>query len=151
MKKVFFILTISVAFLAACGGNNDKSTTSAGNSEADSAKSADQSAVAHNSDAANDTTVNNIGTTKAPGTPDNKGEALMANNDCNTCHNAQSKVIGPAFVDIAKKYKDSDVEMLAKKVISGGSGNWGTVPMTPHPDLSLDDAKEMVKYILTVK
>ncbi|PAW93828.1 hypothetical protein CKK33_10110 [Mucilaginibacter sp. MD40] len=150
MKKLFVILGISLA-LAACGGNKDKSATSAGNSEADSAKATDQAAVAHNSDAANDTAVNNIGTTKAAGTPDNKGEALMANNDCNTCHNAQSKVIGPALVDIAKKYKESDVDMLAKKVIAGGSGNWGTVPMTAHPDLSMDDAKAMVKYILTIK
>lgn len=148
MKKIFVILGISLA-LAACGGNSDKQPT--GGSEADSAKASDQAAVAHNSDAANDTAVNNIGTTKGAGTPDNKGEALMANSDCNTCHNAQSKVIGPALVDIAKKYKESDIDMLAEKVIKGGSGNWGTVGMTPHPDLPLNDAKEMVKYILSVK
>ncbi|MFD0792878.1 c-type cytochrome [Mucilaginibacter litoreus] len=148
MKKIFVILGLSMA-LAACGGSNSSNT--AGGSEADSAAATDQAAAAHQSDAAMDTTVNDIGTTKAPGTPDNKGEALMANNDCNSCHNAQTKVIGPALVDIAKKYKDSDVDMLAKKVIAGGSGNWGTVPMTAHPDLSMDDAKEMVKYILTVK
>jgi cytochrome c len=148
MKKIFVILGISLA-LAACGGA-DKSTPPGG-SEADSAKSADQSAVAHNSDAANDTAVNNIGTTKAAGTPDNKGEALMANSDCNTCHNAQSKIIGPALVDIAKKYKEGDIDMLAEKVIKGGSGNWGTVPMTAHPDLPIADAKEMVKYVLSVK
>ncbi|GGH02059.1 c-type cytochrome [Mucilaginibacter phyllosphaerae] len=148
MKKIFVILAISLA-MAACGGA-DKSQP-AGGSEADSAKSADQNAVAHNSDAAQDTAVNNIGTTKAAGTPDNKGEALMAASDCNTCHNAQSKVIGPALVDIAKKYKESDIDMLAEKVIKGGSGNWGTVGMTAHPDLPVADAKEMVKYILTVK
>ncbi|MFD0764289.1 c-type cytochrome [Mucilaginibacter lutimaris] len=148
MKKIFVILGLSLA-MAACGGNSDKTPT--GGSEADSAQSADQNAVAHNSDAANDTAANNIGTTKAAGTPDNKGEALMANSDCNTCHNAQSKVIGPALVDIAKKYKDSDIDMLANKVIKGGSGNWGTVAMTPHPDLAVNDAKEMVKYILSVK
>ena len=147
MKKIFVILGISLA-LAACGGADKKP---AGGSEADSAQSADQNAVAHNSDAAQDTAVNNIGTTKAAGTPDNKGEALMANSDCNTCHNAQSKIIGPALVDIAKKYKESDVDMLADKVIKGGSGNWGTVPMTAHPDLAVADAKEMVKYILSVK
>lgn len=148
MKKIFVILGISLA-MAACGGA-DKSKP-AGGSEADSAQSADQNAVAHNSDAAQDTAVNNIGTTKAAGTPDNKGEALMANSDCNTCHNAQSKIIGPALVDIAKKYKESDIDMLAQKVIKGGSGNWGTVPMTAHPDLAVADAKEMVKYILSVK
>ncbi|MBB5394023.1 MULTISPECIES: c-type cytochrome [unclassified Mucilaginibacter] len=148
MKKIFVILGLSLA-LAACGGG-DKSKPPGG-SEADSAQATDQAAVAHNSDAANDTAANNIGTTKAAGTPDNKGEALMANNDCNTCHNTNSKVIGPALVDIAKKYTESDIDKLADKVIKGGSGNWGTVPMTAHPDLAVNDAKEMVKYILSVK
>jgi len=40
---------------------------------------------------------------------------------------------------------------LANKVIKGGSGKWGDVPMTPHPQLSMDDAKEMVKYVLSLK
>ncbi|RYU86501.1 cytochrome C [Mucilaginibacter terrigena] len=148
MKKIFVILGISLA-LAACGGANKSNPP--GGSEADSAAATDQAAAAHQSDAAQDTAVNNIGTTKAAGTPDNKGEALMANSDCNTCHNASSKVIGPALTEIAKKYKDSDIDMLADKVIKGGSGNWGTVPMTAHPDLAVADAKEMVKYILSVK
>jgi cytochrome c len=148
MKKIFVIIGISLA-MAACGGADKSKPT--GGSEADSAQSSDQNAVAHNSDAAQDTAVNDIGTTKGAGKPDNKGEALMANSDCNTCHNAQTKVIGPAFVDVAKKYKDSDIDMLAQKVIKGGSGNWGTVPMSPHPDLSEADAKEMVKYVLSVK
>jgi cytochrome c len=146
MKKYFVILGISLV-IAACGG--PKPGESEGS--ADSAAATDQNAVAHNSDAAQDTAVNNIGTDKAAGTPESKGAQLMANSDCNSCHNAQSKVVGPALVDIAKKYKSSDVEMLAKKVIAGGSGNWGTVPMTAHPQLSIDDAKEMVSYILTVK
>jgi len=40
---------------------------------------------------------------------------------------------------------------LANKVIKGGSGNWGSVPMSPHPDLSMVDAREMIKYILSLK
>jgi len=148
MKKIFVILGISLA-LAACGGS--KPGEADGGSEADSASANKQAAVAHQSDAAQDTAVSDIGTTKAAGTPSEKGAELMANSDCNTCHNAQSKVIGPALVDIAKKYKSSDVDMLAKKVITGGSGNWGTVAMTPHPQLSTEDAKQMVEYILTVK
>ena len=147
MKKIFVILGISLA-LAACGGGSKPGEADGG---ADSADATKQAAAAHQSEAANDTAVNNIGTDKAAGTPANKGEALMANSDCNTCHNAQSKIIGPALVDIAKKYKESDVDMLADKVIKGGSGNWGTVPMTAHPDLPVADAKEMVKYILSVK
>ena len=148
MKKIFVILGISLA-LAACGGS--KPGEADGGSEADSASANKQAAAAHQSDAAQDTAVSDIGTTKAAGTPSEKGAELMANSDCNTCHNAQSKIIGPALVDIAKKYKESDVDMLADKVIKGGSGNWGTVPMTAHPDLAVADAKEMVKYILSVK
>ncbi|MCO5934542.1 cytochrome C552 [Mucilaginibacter sp. RB4R14] len=144
MKKVFVILGISLA-LAACGGNATQGD------KTDSAASSNNNAVAQQSNAANSTAANKIGTDNNSGTPANKGEALMANSDCNTCHNAQSKVIGPALVDIAKRYKESDIDMLAGKIIKGGSGNWGSVGMTGHPDLPLADAKEMVKYILTVK
>ncbi|MBD1386471.1 c-type cytochrome [Mucilaginibacter rigui] len=143
MKKVFIILGISLA-LAACGGNKP-----AEGDKSDSAASSNNNAVAQQPNA--DTSATKIGTDNNSGTSGNKGETLMANNDCNTCHNAQTKVIGPALVDIAKKYKDSDIDMLAEKVIKGGSGNWGTVPMTAHADLPLADAKEMVKYILSVK
>nr|WP_067057015.1 c-type cytochrome [Mucilaginibacter sp. L294] len=143
MKKIFVILGISLV-LAACGGNKP-----AEGDKSDSASASNQSAAAQQPNA--DTSANKIGTDNNSGTPGNKGEALMANSDCNTCHNAQSKIIGPALVDIAKKYKESDIDMLADKVIKGGSGNWGTVPMTAHGDLPLADAKEMVKYILSVK
>jgi cytochrome c len=149
MRKIFIILGISLT-IAACGGGSKPGEAEGGN-EADSASATKQAAASHQSDAAQDTAVSNIGTTKAAGTSDNKGEQLMATSDCKTCHNEKTKVIGPAFADIAAKYKSSDVEMLAKKVIAGGSGNWGTVPMTAHPQLSLDDAKAMVSYILTVK
>ena len=146
MKKVFIVLGISLV-IAACGG------TKPGESEggADIVSANNKAAVATNSNAAQDTAVNKIGT-DAPATgASTKGKELMASLDCMTCHNEKTKIIGPAFADIAKKYTESDVETLAKKVISGGSGNWGSVPMTAHPDLKLDDAKEMVKYILTVK
>ncbi|WP_374951946.1 c-type cytochrome [Mucilaginibacter sp.] len=148
MKKIFIILGIALT-IAACGGS--KPGEAEGGSEADSASANHQAAAAHQSDAAQDTAVSDIGTTKAAGTPDNKGQELMANSDCNTCHNEKSKIIGPALVDIAKKYTSKDEETLAKKVIAGGSGNWGTVPMTAHPQLSLDDAKTMVRYVLSVK
>jgi cytochrome c len=146
MKKIFVILGISLA-LAACGGGSKPGEAE----KSDSASASNQNAVAQQPNAANDTAANKIGTDNNTGTSANKGEALMANSDCNTCHNAQSKIIGPALVDIAKKYKESDIDMLADKVIKGGSGNWGTVPMTAHADLPVADAKEMVKYILSVK
>lgn len=123
MKKVFVILGISLA-LAACGGG-DKT----GSDKKEDAAATEAGGAATAKD----------------------GEALMANSDCNTCHNRDSKVIGPSLVDIAKKYKESDTDMLVEKILKGGSGNWGTVPMTAHADLSKDDAKAMVKYILSVE
>ncbi|MEY3435840.1 MAG: hypothetical protein RL335_296, partial [Bacteroidota bacterium] len=62
-----------------------------------------------------------------------------------------TKVIGPSYVDVAKKYSERDVKMLAEKIIKGGKGNWGEIPMTPHPNVSQADAEEMVKYILSMK
>jgi cytochrome c len=62
--------------------------------------------------------------------------------------------IGPAYSDVAAKYPsaaDTTVNRLVHKIIEGGSGVWGTVPMTPHPALSEGDVKEMVTYILTLK
>jgi cytochrome c len=82
-----------------------------------------------------------------------RGLELIGANDCTTCHQIDKKNIGPAYIDVSKKYEATDavIDTLVNKVISGGSGNWGTVPMTPHPNLSKDDAREMVKYILNLK
>ena len=92
--------------------------------------------------------------TAAPATgAKSEGEKLIAKADCIGCHNKVQKVIGPAYVDIAAKYalNDENVEALANKVIKGGKGVWGEIPMTPHDALSKDDAKTMVKYILSLK
>lgn len=80
-----------------------------------------------------------------------KGLALVQKNDCLTCHTVSATATGPSFVDIAKKYSESDVSTLADKVIKGGSGVWGQVPMTPHPTLSKPDAEQIVKYVLLLK
>jgi cytochrome c len=82
-----------------------------------------------------------------------KALEMIGSLDCTTCHKISEKNIGPAYTDVAKKYEatEENINMLAEKVIKGGSGNWGTVPMTPHPALSADSAKEMVKYILSLK
>lgn len=78
--------------------------------------------------------------------------ALFAKSDCNTCHNRDVKTVGPAYVDIAKKYDNSPqvTDQLVEKVIKGGAGNWGNVPMTPHPNLPKEDAATMVSYILSL-
>lgn len=86
--------------------------------------------------------------------PDYKaGLKMIAASDCLTCHEVDTKKIGPAYHDVANKYAGSDtaVDYLAHKIIHGGSGVWGSVPMTPHPNLSLDSAKQMAKYVLLLK
>ena len=82
-----------------------------------------------------------------------KGKVLIAYSDCYTCHKEDQRSVGPAFKDIAKRYPVNKVyiEMLAQKVIVGGSGSWGYPVMEPHPKLSFEDAKMMVTYILSMK
>ena len=146
MKKAFFILLISAA-VSACGGN---SSNSKGGS--DSTMAANQTAKAVNSDA--DTNITKTGTESTGGSAGSAaGEKLLASNDCNTCHKVDVKVVGPAFQDVAKKYEptQANIDMLAKKVIMGGSGNWGDVAMTAHSSLSESDAKAMVQYILSLR
>lgn len=71
--------------------------------------------------------------------------------DCLACHKVDAKLIGPSYQDVAAKYTKADIDQLAQKIIEGGKGNWGDIPMTPHEGLSKDDAKQMVKYILSLK
>src|SRR5687768_241135 len=80
------------------------------------------------------------------------GEKLIAKNDCKTCHNAKVQTVGPAYLHIAQKYpyNDESVTMLTDKIIKGGTGVWGTQMMSPHPELPVTDAQEMVRYILSL-
>lgn len=80
-----------------------------------------------------------------------EGKSLVEGTDCLSCHKIDAKLVGPAYQDIAAKYSDADIDHLAQKVIDGGKGNWGDIPMTPHAGLSKDNAKLMVKYILSLK
>jgi cytochrome c len=83
----------------------------------------------------------------------NDGERLIAKSDCIGCHKLDKKLIGPAYTEIAKKYTNNDknINYLATKIIKGGSGVWGTMPMSAHSSLRTEDAKSMVKYILSLK
>ncbi len=80
------------------------------------------------------------------------GKNLMEGSDCMACHKQQEKSIGPSYMDIATKYKgdDSAVEYLSQKIISGGGGVWGEIPMAAHPQLSAEDAADISKYILNL-
>ena len=81
-----------------------------------------------------------------------QGQALVESNDCKTCHHSTNKIIGPAHMDVAKKYEftKANVEKLADKIIKGGSGVWGDIPMTAHADLSKTDAEKMAMYVLSL-
>lgn len=82
-----------------------------------------------------------------------EGEKLIAKSDCIGCHNKDKKIVGPSYFEIAKKYSSNtkNINYLVDKVVAGGTGVWGTVPMLPHPNLKKEDAKAMVKYILSLK
>jgi len=79
------------------------------------------------------------------------GDQIIETLDCSGCHAVNVKMVGPSYHEIAGKYSDKDVELLASKIIEGGSGVWGNVPMSAHPQVSKEDATKMVKYILSQK
>lgn len=83
--------------------------------------------------------------------PEEEGKKLVEGTDCMSCHKIDSKLVGPSYHDVAAKYTEADIDMLANKIIEGGKGNWGEIPMTPHAGLSPENAKLMVKYILSQK
>lgn len=81
------------------------------------------------------------------------GELLIAKADCVGCHHKENKLIGPSYIEVADKYEatEENINLLTEKIIKGGKGVWGPIAMTPHPNLPESDAKEMAKYILSLK
>ena len=80
-------------------------------------------------------------------------EDLIKKNGCAACHSNDKKIVGPAYVEVAAKYK-GDAGAAAKlmdKVKKGGQGVWGPVPMPPNPSVSDADLKTIVTYILAMK
>ena len=80
-----------------------------------------------------------------------KAKALAQSKNCLACHTIDKKLVGPAYTEVSKKYKGTkDAEaMLIKKVINGGGGVWGTIPMPPNP-VKEDEAKLLVQLILSL-
>lgn len=79
--------------------------------------------------------------------------ALATSKNCMACHAVDKKLVGPSYKDVATKYagqKDA-VDKLATKVIKGGGGAWGPVPMPANSQVSEADAKKLVAWILTLK
>lgn len=81
-----------------------------------------------------------------------RGEVLIAYSDCYDCHTRESRSKGPSFQDISRRYpiRQIYIDLLARKVISGGTGSWGYPIMNPHPTVSMEDAQTMVTFILSL-
>lgn len=81
-----------------------------------------------------------------------EAEAILKKLDCATCHKIEKKVVGPSYLDIAKKYPNNEknINYLSDKIIKGGSGVWGAIQMAPHATLKKDEAKKIAKYILSL-
>lgn len=126
MKKTIVIISVA-ALLYACGGGETKPADAGTGVETKTAAATD---------------------------PDvEKGLALVGQSDCAGCHKVLEASVGPAHAEVAKKYENTEanINMLADKIMNGGSGNWGTVPMAAHPGISKADAVLMAKYVLSLK
>ncbi len=83
--------------------------------------------------------------------PAQADEALATKHNCLACHQVDKKSVGPAYKDIAKKYKGQNVAAkLEEKVKKGGSGVWGQVPMAPNPTVPDADLRKLVSWILAM-
>lgn len=136
MKKTIFFLAMA-AVIASCGGadNNADGTKAATDTGAGAATAT-------------------VPTGDVSTLPEyKKGLALIGKSDCLGCHKVAEKLVGPAYQEVANRYagKPGIEDTLAGKIINGGSGNWGEVPMQAHPNLSKEDALAMAKYILLLK
>jgi cytochrome c len=88
-----------------------------------------------------------------PSLPFAAGKTLVMSMDCKSCHKTNEKVIGPAFVDVANKYKKNKASYtaLTEKITNGGTGVWGDVTMPAHPSLKADEAKQILDWIFSLK
>ncbi|MCP5235344.1 MAG: c-type cytochrome [Zoogloeaceae bacterium] len=79
-------------------------------------------------------------------------EALAKAKNCLACHSVDKKLVGPAYKDVAAKYKGDGgaAAMLAEKIQKGGSGTWGQIPMPPNPQVNADEAKKLADWILSL-
>ena len=86
-------------------------------------------------------------------TPALANEELAKKSGCMACHAVDKKIVGPAYKEVAAKYKgDAKAEaMLVEKVKKGGVGTWGQIPMPPNAAVSDADVKTLVKWVLSQK
>lgn len=125
MKKALFSLVVVTSLLYACGGGAGSDT-------------------GNKAPAKKDVTQNPVYIA---------GQDLISKSGCLTCHKVNEASTGPSYKSIANKYPNNveTYETLSLKIIKGGYGVWGQIPMIPHPDLTQETATAMVKYILLLK
>jgi cytochrome c551/c552 len=95
-----------------------------------------------------------LATTAQATEPGAKISALALQAHCDECHTLDTARIGPPFIAVAARYSakgESAVEPLAQKIIHGGAGNWGYTPMVPNERISLDEARTLVRWILSLQ
>jgi cytochrome c len=80
-------------------------------------------------------------------------QALATKKNCMACHAIATKLVGPAYKDVAAKYKGDAgaAAKLAAKVVKGGTGVWGAIPMPANPQVSEAEAKTLVAWVLSQK
>jgi cytochrome c len=80
-------------------------------------------------------------------------EALARSKNCMACHAVDKKLVGPAYKDIAKRYAGDAkaADALAIKIVKGGSGVWGAIPMPANPQVNEADAKKLAAWVLSQK
>lgn len=140
MKKLLLLIAVSglLTFaMTSCGGKQEKAEGD--NDEYGEYETAEEGKDAQQGQASPEDMIK-------------QGQSLTDASDCKTCHHQTNKLIGPPHADVAKKYEftQANVDYLADKIINGGSGVWGEIPMTPHVDLTPEDAKKMAMYVLSL-
>jgi cytochrome c len=80
-------------------------------------------------------------------------QALATSKNCMACHAIDKKLVGPAYKDVAAKYAGDKTaaDKLAVKVMKGGTGVWGQIPMPANPQVSEAEAKKLVAWVLSQK
>jgi cytochrome c len=136
MKKIFYFLFLIGAVtmgLTSCGGKKEEAK------EEDTEEAYDDYETAAPEEASSQDLIA-------------QGQALVDASDCKTCHHSTNKLVGPSHTDVAKKYEftKANVSYLADKIINGGSGVWGEIPMSPHTDVSKGNAEKMAMYVLSL-
>lgn len=140
MKKIIIAISF-LAFMVSCSSGGEQQPT---DPDMDATVAQDDSVYKEESGDASEETASADDSLEA-------GLALIEGSDCRTCHQNDTRVIGPSYKEVAEKYSEEDIDVLVSHIIDGSVGIWGEIPMTPHLDLSEEDARLMVKYILSLE